>query len=663
MRTPSKIASLILIFSTLGAYADISLAPPGKHSKEAERPVPPPEPVPVTIRVKRGGTVEIPLRVFGIPTLTVTYRLRSEPEFGELSGLKMTGPGIGMLTYRHSGEKTQESDHFLYVAQTSNGVSASVKITIAIVDDPPELSAPDGLEWGSVMIGTTAARRFTIENHGGGLMKGTITVDEPWKIDGKAAYNVRSGERQTFALTFAPQTEQTFHGAIRYSSDRRQTTTLVAVAEAAIRILPQTLVLEPSGDTIRAGILKIANRTNEDQPLRLRGRAKLSVPEEVSVPPNGEISVRIETLPGQLGEVAEELQVDAPSFATTIAVQAPAVGPIIRANPASLSFGRVDSGSLVTATLQVTNFGGTNTQVQLVAPAPLAIVSADSAFWLDAGATKVVNVSLQASDGGKLETSLHLKTTSGEVEIPVEAELIAKPAAAAASRRIAVASAGSLQPIVRRPLIASLQVARVSPTTCELSWKETGEAQPRYQIERLVPGGGAFGWTPIPNVVITTAGSSQTFGKNLAMHGIADPDATGPETSDAATTDSRRATTALIKDLKAETTYAVRIMAIDAKDDTHQSATSLEFRTPPTLAKTISLHFALPSFLLLSVVTVWRRRSVGTGSVKSKAAPAPAPQALETFIPPAFRRPALPVIKKVPMLREIRPGYYQLDVD
>jgi len=683
MQISRKVASvLVLLVGTFAACADISLGPAPKHSKGLDLPEAPPEPVPVTIQVKRGSTVEIPLRVFGITTQTMTYRLRSTPEFGELSELKMTGRGTGMLTYRHSGEKTQQSDHFLFATQTANGVSASAKITIVIVDDPPALSVPEGLEWGTVMIGTTATRRFLIENRGGGLLKGTVTVDEPWKIDGKAAYSLRSGESQTFALRFTPDSEQTFEGVVRFSSDPHQTTALTAVAEAAIRIEPRKLVLTPSGDTTRSGTVKILNRTNEEQPLRFRAGPKLTLSERMSVPPNGEISVPITTSPGLLDPVIDEIQVDSPGFATTIAVQAPAVGPIVRADPASLSFGKIDNGSSVTATVNVTNSGGTGVAVELVAPPQLEIDAADSAFWLGAGATKAVKVLLVSRDAGKFEASLHLKTASAVFEIPVEAELIPKPFAPAPPARSTIANAvrPDLTPIVRGPAIENLRVKRVGSATCEITWETTEEVPPSYQLERLASEGVGVGWTPISNVVISTAVSAQTFSKNLAMHGVTLADSPGAETADAAPAGGKRTASALIKDLKAETAYSVRLIAIDAKDETHRSITYLEFQTPRAWTKTISFRFGLPSFLLLSVVLVCRRTRRGAGSGKPTTKP------FETFVPPTVPPPANPVAPvaridsmpsiaapvppiipawkklplKVPKIRETSPGCFQL---
>ena len=666
MQITARVASLILLFSAFTAQADISLSAPRKPTKEAELGSPPPEPVPVNVRVKRGGVVEIPLRVFGIPNQPVTYRLRALPGLGRLSELKMVGRGLGVLTYQHSGAKTQESDQFLYAAQTAKGVSGSVRVNITIVDDPPNLSAPEELDLDTVMIGSTATRKITIENRGGGVMNGTIAIDEPWKIDGKATYSLRSGEKQTFGLTFAPQVEQTFHGLIRYSSDPRHTTALRAVAEAAVSVMPRLLELTPARETIRAGILRIANRTSEEQPLRLHAGNRLSVPEQVSVPPNGEISVLIETAPGQVDQIAEEVQVDSPSFATRIAVQVPAAGPIIRANPVSLSFGKIDADRPTTATLQVANFGGTQAHVRVAAPAPFVIASADSAFWLNAGATKDVTVSLLSVDAGRIEATLQIKTSGAELDIPVEVEVAGRPVAdRASSRRDAGVKAGSLQtaaPSLRPSQIENVRIGRVTSTTCEIAWHVTAKAQPQYQFERLVTAGNGFDWTPIANVVIKTAGSPQDFGKNLAMHGVADPDAASPEPSEAVTI--APAITALIKNLSPNTAYKVRIVTIDPKDAANRSSVPVEFHTSPMLAQTIALRFVLPSFLVLSVIMIRRRSSKRAGSVGPDSESTAKPKPPETFVPAALRpEPAPAGRRKIPALRELGPGRFELDVD
>ena len=347
-----RIATLCLLCLVISARADISLLPPKEARKQKAPPEPaPPEAVPVNISVRRGGKVEIPLRVFGVPSEPFTYRLRSLPTAGKLSEPKMVGRGLGTVTYEHSNENTQEHDHFRFATRTEHGVSGGVEVNITIIDDPPVLNVAGDLDFGMVAIGSTATRELTIENRGGGVMKGTIAVDEPWKLEGKETYHLRAGERQSIRLRFAAQSEETFLGQVRFSSHPSYNAPLRAVAEAVIAIAPGRLELQPTADIARSGILTITNRTEEEQPLRLRIGSRLSGPDRVTVPAHGQISVTITTPPDEVGPVEDALEIYAPSFAAKVPVHAPPAGPIILASPGSLTFGKIDGERTATAYL------------------------------------------------------------------------------------------------------------------------------------------------------------------------------------------------------------------------------------------------------------------------------------------------------------------------
>ena len=64
------------------------------------------------------------------------------------------------------------------------------------VEIPPKLDVRDDVDFGTVTIGSSMIEEITIENRGGGVLKGRASVDEPWKIVGKATYNLRVGETQ-----------------------------------------------------------------------------------------------------------------------------------------------------------------------------------------------------------------------------------------------------------------------------------------------------------------------------------------------------------------------------------------------------------------------------------------------------------------------------------
>src|SRR5437879_1695894 len=129
MRTNFRVALIAFLCTVLTAQADIALPSPKKPAKKGQAVTPAPaelpEPVPLHIRVRKGGSVDIPLRVFGIPNQPFTYRIRALPEFGKLSEPRMAGRGIGVVTYQHSGDDMEERDQFRYAVRTERGVSVS----------------------------------------------------------------------------------------------------------------------------------------------------------------------------------------------------------------------------------------------------------------------------------------------------------------------------------------------------------------------------------------------------------------------------------------------------------------------------------------------------------------------------------------------------------
>jgi len=671
-----RVALLVLFLSAFSARADITLTPAGKPEKGRERtydlPPPPPEPVPVSVKVKRGGTVEIPLRVFGLTNEPLTYRIRKGPALGKLSEIKMEGKGMGVITYQHSGEKTRDSDEILFASQTAAGVSVAVRIDIAIVDDAPVLTAPAGLEPGTVLIGATVTRQLLIENSGGGVLKGTVTVDEPWKIDGKAAYNLRAGETQVISLKLTPDEEKALTGEVHYSSHPRQLTELHADAKATIGVTPSPLELAATAEDpmIRAGVLQIVNRSAEEQPLRLHTGRGLTAPDRVTVPANGEIAVPIATAPGQLGLVTDMVQVDSPSFATKIAVQAPAVGPIVRTNPVTLAFGKIEAHDSVTATMQVSNSGGTRAQIQVLPLAILTVDPADSTFWLEPGATRDVRLTLQSRDAGPLADTLRIKASGAELTIPVEAEVTARPVLA----RAAPMPAAPVIPLRSLSPIEDVRLTRLTATACEISWRVVTKTRPRFEIERAVPVRSGLEWTGFSSVAIETPGATRPVdaGENLAMHGVTIDGAASPDPAETATAVATSAVTARLYDLSPNSDYRIRIVAINPKDASDRVTIPVQFRTPRTQLQTIARYVLLPAALVLLVVVWWRRWT--SPPVRSSApAPTPAPadepitfKPLSPIVPPALRREGEPDPKprqKVPNMKEISPGTFFLDVD
>src|SRR5439155_10056536 len=124
------------------------------------------------------------------------------------------------------------------------------------------LGVPEAIDFGRVLIGSSATREFSIENLGGGLVEGTAEAQAPWRIDGEKKYRLAHGAKQNFTIKFDPRDEQEFRGTIRYSSHADRATSLHAIAATPIAVTPQTLGLSES-NAGRSGVFQIENRADE----------------------------------------------------------------------------------------------------------------------------------------------------------------------------------------------------------------------------------------------------------------------------------------------------------------------------------------------------------------------------------------------------------------
>ena len=658
------LASLSLLGLVVTAQADITLLPPKEARKQNAHPEPvPPEPVPVNISVRRGGTVEIPLRVFGVPAESFTYLLRTLPTAGKVSEPKVVGRGLGAATYEHRNGNTQDHDHFRFATRTDHGISGSVEVSITIVDDPPVLNVLGELDFGMIAIGTTATRELTIENRGGGVLAGTMTVEEPWKVEGKETYHLRSGERQSIRLRFAAQSEQTYLGQLRFSSHPSYNTPLSAVSEAVVAIAPNRLELLPTTEITRSGILTITNRTETEQPLRLHITSKLSGPDRVTVPAHGQISITIATTLGDVGSVDDEIEIHAPGFAAKVPVHAPAAAAIILASPASLTFGKVVGEQTATALLQVANIGGTRVLVRLESPPPIVFANADAAFWLEPGMAREVTLSLERPPEGTFDGQLRIQISGKETIVPIDAEVtVGKPLVKIPA--IVNPTHEDAAPVANRFISASIM--RISPTTCEIKWQPVaGDFQ--YKIAAFAKFADAQGETrpggnPLPDATILEQGGD--LGTNLASHGVK-LDEWSAGRSDAGGTKANVPAmwSAVIKHLKAGSPYEVRVLAVDSSGVTIHASQPLQFRTLTWWTYAGHLRFVAPLISLLVIATFWRAMIRGIPPLetaeKSDSEPKPRPTQSPVKVPFARREPAK---KKYPMMREVEPGRFVIDL-
>ena len=528
--------------------------PAAAQRKKEPLPEAPPPAQPLAVKVARGETVEIALRIYGRKNEPLKYLIRGAPEHGKLTEPRVVEREVSTVSYTPPADLAITRDRFSYAVQNGAGVSAAVDVVIAIVDLPPQLALPGALDFAPMLAGAVAAKTLEISNRGGGLAEGQAEVEGPWKIEGSAKYRLAAGARAVFKIVFAPEKGGTFESAVRFTSQPETSVRVRGEALEAITATPARIVLQhAAGDAVRAGAFELTNQTGEESRVTLSGGARLQVPAELAVPAHGKVSVPVQTAAGDVTALEGEVRVEAAGLTVRVPVRAARVGPLVRAVGGPVAFGRVDAAKAASASFELENFGGAEASVSWEIGAPFVMEQAGVVLAPGEKKTLVLRTQPGAA-AGKYRAWLTAKVGAQKLEIPVEAELWAKAVPAAAPRAgVAVkqavkpAAAESPQdepapapeavaeeppaPVELPPIVADLRVelfrpegaglTRLTPTGATLAWPVTLDAAARFRLESRRVVADAAGemkalWEEIPKVDVRREG-----GKNVvALSGL-----------------------------------------------------------------------------------------------------------------------------------------------
>ena len=437
-----KSASLFLPLAALCAAGALLWALPLAGAAQKKEPLPeaPPPAQPLAVKVPRGETVEIALRIYGRKNEALKYLIRTPPKSGKLTEPKVVEREVSTVTYTPPADLAITRDRFSYAVQNGAGVSAAVDVVITIVDQPPQLALPGALDFAPMLAGAVAAKTLEISNRGGGLAEGQAEVEAPWKIEGSPKYRLGAGARVVFKIVFAPEKGGVFESAVRFSSQPETSVRVRGEAVEAIAATPTRIVLQnATGDAVRAGTFELTNQTGEESRVTLSGGARLQVPAELTVPAHGKVSVPVQTAAGDVAVLEGEVRVEAAGLTVRVPVRAARVGPLVRAVSGPVAFGRVDAARAASASFELENFGGAEASVSWEIGAPFVMEQASAV--LAPGEKKTLVLRTQPAAAGKYRAWLTAKVGEQKLEIPVEAELWAKAMPAAAPRTAAAVSA------------------------------------------------------------------------------------------------------------------------------------------------------------------------------------------------------------------------------
>lgn len=406
-----------------------ALSPAGAKPKKPEQPVivpAPPQPMPQSVRVNRGSSVDIPLKIFGTRSYTLEFRIKSPPRSGTLSEVRQVDQEVAAVTYTPSDDLSVKQDRFSFAVRSNEGVSAAADVVITITDAAPQIVSPVVVDFGKVLAGETSRRELEITNRGGGVAEGEIETAAPWSIEGSPAYKLAKGRSQKFTLVFAPESGGRIERDLTFSSQRDRVTSLVGESLLPVAFsVPQLELYREPGDPVRVGAFDLVNNTDAQQTVTLAADARLLFPRRIVLDAAAKQSVLVQTEATDLAPLVAEISVESEKFAAKLPVRAAAVGAIIRAGVQSLNFGQVAPGSGARRSLILRNVGGAAAALDFTATAPFAVTP--KTLGLNAGEQREVAIEVRGATSGKWQSEVRATWSAGSLAVPVEAVVTDSP--------------------------------------------------------------------------------------------------------------------------------------------------------------------------------------------------------------------------------------------
>lgn len=375
-----------------------------KAARDSTAPAPP-QPVAQKVSVQRGQSVEIPLRIYGTRSQTLSWIIRQAPAQGKLSPPRPVAAEAAVITYTSSTVPGPGTDRFTFSARSNEGVSAAVEVTITIVDADPLLIAPAELEFEPLLTGSTASQALEFSNTGGGIAEGDLYVDAPWRLEGEAHYTLAAGEKHRARLLFAPSQGGKFTGEVRFSSHPGRSTQLRGSAVDPLAISPALLELHPLPNTsVRAGVFEVRNHTAAPLELTLIASQRLHLPATISLPASGALSISAQTAATDTAGFEETVRIAAGTLTAQLRVRAAALPALIQTRTKSLTLRRPASGAAAAEMFSIQNAGGQPASLRFEVSAPFALET--STLDLPAGGirdlavTAATPTSMEAASGG-----------------------------------------------------------------------------------------------------------------------------------------------------------------------------------------------------------------------------------------------------------------------
>ncbi|HVM51373.1 MAG TPA: choice-of-anchor D domain-containing protein [Candidatus Acidoferrum sp.] len=262
----------------------------------------------------------------------------------------------------------------------SGGAGASGQVSGSSYPPPAIAITPSSLSFGSIQVGATSNRTFTVQNTGGGTLSGSASVSAPFSIVSGSPYSLTANQGTTVAVRYSPTSAGSNSQLVSFSGGAGASGQVSGSSypPPAIAITPSSLDF----GSIQAGAT--SNRTFTVQNTgggTLSGSASVSAPFGIvsgspySLTANQSTNVTVRYSPTAAGNDSQSVSFSGGTGASGQVSGSSYPPPAISLAPSSLDFGSIQMGTTSNRTFTVQNTGGGTLLGSASVLAPFSIVS------------------------------------------------------------------------------------------------------------------------------------------------------------------------------------------------------------------------------------------------------------------------------------------------
>lgn len=394
---------------------------------------PPPMGGTVTIRVMRGGSVDITLKAFEGRGNPLQYELTVDPRHGRLENFRQADrnrQGFASVTYLHGDDEESKSDEFAFRARATvgGGVSSPIKVKLQIVDALPRLTVAPAAADFSAVAGETESQQIILANEGGGRINGRIEPSAPFRVEGEGYFSLGRRKMTNITIRFSPESVEPVapQKISPARADPGATLTLRGEAHPPFAVSAGEMVVQPDGS--RSGTISITNISAA--PLQVEIKAEpdniASLPLSAEVAVGATAGVPMVVAAEKKGKELElKVLIRHPHFAQDLHIAVPAVPPMLHLLTPELDF-REHAESF----LEIRNSGGTKGRFSVDLPEGIRCLEGAQSFPVSPAETKRVRLLL--SDEGLRPSEMAVNLDAGRkvkvaILLPAPPPVVALP--------------------------------------------------------------------------------------------------------------------------------------------------------------------------------------------------------------------------------------------